>query len=46
MKAAALAFATVLLREYESWACEIVKRETVNVHDWIKEHRPNWLVGS
>ncbi len=43
MKKAAIRFATSVLDEYTSWACEIVKRETIDVKKWIKENRPEWL---
>ena len=43
MKAAALIFATVLLEEYEPWACEVVVRQTIDVASWIKDNRPDWL---
>ena len=43
MKEAAKVFLTAVLDEYVSWACEIVKRETVDVAAWVKENRPDWL---
>ena len=43
MKAAAETFATAVLDEFTSWSCDIVKRETVNVREWIKKNRPDWL---
>ena len=43
MKEAAKDFVTAVLKEYVSWACELVKCETVNVQEWIKENRPDWL---
>lgn len=43
MKEAAKVFTTTVLDEYVSWACEIVKRETVDVTAWVKENRPDWL---
>ena len=36
-------FVATVLDEYKVWACELVSRETVNVKDWIKENRPEWL---
>lgn len=36
------AFLAVIEKEYTSYMCEIVCRETVNVNEWIKEHRPDW----
>jgi hypothetical protein len=30
--------------EYKVWPCEVVKTETINVQDWIKENRPDWLL--
>jgi len=43
MKEAAKAFVTAVLDEYTVWACDLVKRETVNVQAWIKANRPDWL---
>ena len=43
MKAAAIKFIEVFKAEYVPWACEIVKRETIDVEEWIKENRPDWL---
>lgn len=43
MKKAAIEFVTVILDEYTSWACEIVKTEQINVKAWIKENRQDWL---
>ena len=43
MKTAAEAFVAVIKAEYMVWNCEVVARETVNVREWIKEHRPDWL---
>jgi len=36
MKVAAKEFVDVILDEYTSWACELVKRETIDVQEWIK----------
>ncbi len=36
-------FLTVVAREYKPWACEVVKTIKVNVLDWIREHRPDWI---
>ena len=43
MKEAAIKFTSTVLDEYVSWACEIVKRETVDVAAWVKKNRPDWL---
>ena len=43
MKEAAKEFLTTVLDEYTVWACEIVKRETVDVMPWVKENCPEWL---
>jgi len=43
MKESAEEFVTAVLEEYQVWACDIVKRETVNVQEWIKDNRPDWL---
>ena len=29
--------------EYTSWACEQVCSQEINVSDWIKKNRPDWL---
>ena len=42
MKEAEKAFLAVIKKEYTSYMCEVVCRETVNVNEWIKEHRPDW----
>jgi len=42
MKEAAEKFIEAFKAEYVSWACEIVKRETIDVEEWIKENRPDW----
>ena len=36
-------FVAAVLKEYKVWACDLIKRETVNVQSWIKENRPDWL---
>ncbi len=38
MKAAAKVFVAAVLDEYTPWACEIVKRKTINVNEWVKEN--------
>jgi len=43
MQEAAKTFVAAVLDEYTVWACDIVKRETVNVQAWIKENRPDWI---
>lgn len=45
MIAAARAFAEVMDREYQVWACERDKDpvETVNVAEWVTRERPDWL---
>ncbi len=42
MKVAAKEFATKILSLYEPWQCDIIKRETIDVDKWVKEHRPDW----
>lgn len=37
------AFIAAVLDDYQSWACEQTHSETVNVADWVREHRPDWL---
>ena len=43
MKEAAKEFLTAVLDEYDVWACDLVKRETVDVTTWVKENCPEWL---
>jgi len=43
MKAAAEEFVAAVLDKYTVWACDFVKREKVNVQEWIKANRPDWL---
>lgn len=43
MEAAEQAFITAVLAEYEPFMCEDVYHETVNVREWVKAHRPDWL---
>ena len=43
MKKAATIFANKMLSLYSVWQCEIVKRETIDVKEWVKENRPDWL---
>jgi hypothetical protein len=42
MKEAEAAFLAVVDKEYESWACEEITQEIVNVQEWVKTHRPGW----
>lgn len=43
MKEAALIFAENILEEYAPMACEIIKKETIDVNKWIRKNRPDWL---
>lgn len=43
MKEAAKVFVAAVLDEYTNWACELVKRETIDVMEWVKANRPDWL---
>jgi hypothetical protein len=43
MQEAEAAFLAVIQKEYEAWGCEEIIRETVNVKEWVKAHRPDWL---
>jgi len=43
MKKAATIFANKMLSLYSVWQCEIIKRETIDVKEWVKENRPDWL---
>ena len=44
IKTAAATFVETYLENYEPWACQIVKTKTVNVADWVKKNRPDWLL--
>ena len=37
------AFVSAVIEKYKVWACDLIKRETINVQEWIKENRPDWL---
>ena len=43
MRKAERAFVEAVLREYEVWRCYKVCTETVNVAEWVRENRPEWL---
>ncbi len=36
-------FLDVVSREYECWTCEIVERREIDVAEWVKSQRPDWL---
>ena len=42
MKKAEEAFMSVIAEEYEP-CCEVITQETIDVAEWIKVHRPDWL---
>jgi hypothetical protein len=37
------AFIAVIEKEYKVWAMEVVCEKTINVNEWVKTHRPEWL---
>ena len=43
MKEAAKVFVQAVLNEYTVWSCSIVKRKTIDVAQWAKDNRPEWL---
>ena len=43
MIAAAKEFAEVFRDEYEVWACEVVCSKVINVREWMKANRPDYL---
>jgi len=43
MKKAEEAFMSVIAEEYKPGACEVITQETIDVAEWIKVHRPDWL---
>jgi len=43
MKKAEEAFMSVIAEEYKPGAYEVITQETIDVAEWIKVHRPDWL---
>ena len=43
MQRAAEEFCARIRGAFKPWACEQVTKETVNVREWLQEHRPDWL---
>ncbi len=43
MKEAAKVFVQAVLDEYLVWRCEVVERKTIDVPEWVKANRPDWL---
>ncbi len=43
MKAAAKVFASTIEKEYRVTTCEECGYVNVDIHAWVKEHRPEWL---
>lgn len=43
MKEAERVFLAAIKKEYTTWMCEEVCRKEINVADWVKENRPDWL---
>ncbi len=43
MKRAMQTCCDTILKDYISWACEQVCSQEVNVQEWIKKNRPDWL---
>lgn len=43
MKEAAKVFVEAVLKEYTAWACIEVCRKVIDVHAWVRYHRPEWL---
>lgn len=43
MRAAELVFVEAVIKDYEVWCCYKVCTETVNVAEWVRKHRPEWL---
>jgi hypothetical protein len=40
---AAESFVKTYLENYTPWGCKLVKTEKVNVEEWVKKNRPDWL---
>ena len=36
-------FVDLLLSKYQSWACEVVTKEKVDVKKWVENHCPEWI---
>ena len=43
MKNDATEFVQKVIANYQVWSCKQVTSEEINVMDWVKEHRPDWL---
>lgn len=43
MREAEKIFHETVLSEYAPWACEEICEEDVDVQEWIKRNRPDWL---
>jgi hypothetical protein len=35
--------ARLLHHDYTPWSCDLVRKETVDVAAWVREHRPDWI---
>ena len=44
MREAGRIFISNMFKLYQPWQCEIVKKEVINIKEWITENRPDWLV--
>lgn len=45
MRAAAKRFVAVIVAEFVPWQVCLETSVTINALDWVRKHRPNWLVG-
>uniref|UniRef100_A0A6H1ZXB4 Uncharacterized protein n=1 Tax=viral metagenome TaxID=1070528 RepID=A0A6H1ZXB4_9ZZZZ len=43
MREAEKEFVRVVVSEYTPWACEIVHEEEIDVEEWIRKNRPEWM---
>lgn len=43
MELATKQFIEEIKEHYEVWACEEVIRETIDIAEWVRKHRPDWL---
>ncbi len=43
MVEAAESLESIIERDYHVWACEIVERREVDVAEWVRANRPDWL---
>lgn len=45
IKKSAEEFVRTYLENYTVWNCNLVKTEKVNVMEWVRKNRPDWITG-